>query len=179
MVVDRGEGLLGHAMAEVVRPPGQHPVQARQERAQTLVEGVPVGPLRDPVLDRLDGFPGRSGVDNELVRAAFPLAVDVLAEKVEPIVNVDQCQRLGVIQSMGRVGCALDNAAAEAFYSTLKVEYVHRHRFRTRAEARLKIATSITCLTTTPPGGAAPTTDCRPSHSNVTSSRRGQPHRSC
>ncbi|TMR36920.1 integrase core domain-containing protein [Nonomuraea zeae] len=53
------------------------------------------------------------------------------------------CRRLGVIQSMGRVGCALDNAAAEAFNSTLKVEYVHRHRFRTRAEARLKIATWI------------------------------------
>jgi transposase InsO family protein len=55
----------------------------------------------------------------------------------------DLCQRLGVIQSMGRVGCALDNAAAEAFNSTLKVEYVHRHRFRTRTEARLKIATWI------------------------------------
>ncbi|MCK2214775.1 IS3 family transposase [Actinomadura sp. ATCC 31491] len=53
------------------------------------------------------------------------------------------CQRLGVVQSMGRVGCALDNAAAEAFNSTLKVEYVHRHRFRTRTEARLKIATWI------------------------------------
>ncbi|MEV4583237.1 integrase core domain-containing protein [Nonomuraea jabiensis] len=45
-----------------------------------------------------------------------------------------------MVQSMGRVGCALDNAAAEALNSTLKVEYVHRHRFRTRAEARLKIA---------------------------------------
>ncbi|MEU6783106.1 IS3 family transposase [Nonomuraea angiospora] len=53
------------------------------------------------------------------------------------------CRRLGVVQSMGRVGCALDNAAAEAFNSTLKVEYVHRQRFRTRAEARLKIATWI------------------------------------
>ncbi|GAA1684434.1 hypothetical protein GCM10009733_096320 [Nonomuraea maheshkhaliensis] len=30
-----------------------------------------------------------------------------------------------------------------AFNGTLKVEYVHRHRFRTRAEARLKIATWI------------------------------------
>ena len=38
---------------------------------------------------------------------------------------------------------ALDNAAAEAFNSILKVEYVHRHHFRTRAEARLKIATWI------------------------------------
>src|SRR5262249_14150827 len=53
------------------------------------------------------------------------------------------CRRLGVIQSMGRVGSALDNAAAEAFNSTIKVEYIHRHGFRTRAEARLKIATWI------------------------------------
>jgi putative transposase len=53
------------------------------------------------------------------------------------------CRKLGVLQSMGRVGSALDNAAAEAFNSTIKVEYVHRQRFRTRAEARLKIATWI------------------------------------
>ncbi|WP_344957613.1 IS3 family transposase [Actinomadura miaoliensis] len=51
------------------------------------------------------------------------------------------CGALGVVQSMGRVGCALDNAAAEAFNSTLKVEFVHRHRLATRAEARLKVAT--------------------------------------
>jgi putative transposase len=53
------------------------------------------------------------------------------------------CRRLGVLPSMGRVGSALDNAAAEAFNSTIKVEYIHRHHFRTRAEARLKIATWI------------------------------------
>ncbi|MFE7245138.1 integrase core domain-containing protein [Streptomyces sp. NPDC057580] len=48
-----------------------------------------------------------------------------------------------MVQSMGRVGSALDNAAAESFHSSIKVEYVHRHRFATRAEARLKIATWI------------------------------------
>ncbi|MEU4541496.1 integrase core domain-containing protein [Streptosporangium sp. NPDC023825] len=42
-----------------------------------------------------------------------------------------------------RFGRVLDNAAAELFNPTLKVEYVHRHRFTTRAEARLKIATWI------------------------------------
>ena len=45
---------------------------------------------------------------------------------------------------MGRVGSALDNAAAESFHSTIKVEYIHRHRFATRTEARIKIATWIT-----------------------------------
>jgi transposase InsO family protein len=53
------------------------------------------------------------------------------------------CGTLGVVQSMGRVGCALDNAAAEAFNSIVKVEYIHRRRFRTRADARLKVATWI------------------------------------
>jgi putative transposase len=45
---------------------------------------------------------------------------------------------------MGRVGSCFGNAVPEAFNSVLKVEYVHRHTFATRAEARLKIATWIT-----------------------------------
>lgn len=54
------------------------------------------------------------------------------------------CRRLGVFQSMGRVGSCFDNAVSEAFNSVLKVEYVHRRTFRTRAEARIRIATWIT-----------------------------------
>ncbi|MGW1616650.1 integrase core domain-containing protein [Streptomyces sp. NPDC002285] len=54
------------------------------------------------------------------------------------------CRRLGVTQSMGRVGSCFDNAVSEAFNSVLKVEYVHRHAFATRTEARRKIATWIT-----------------------------------
>jgi putative transposase len=53
------------------------------------------------------------------------------------------CRRQGVIQSMARVGSCLDNAAHEAFHSTIKVEYIHRHRFRTREEARTKISNWI------------------------------------
>ncbi|MFJ5157221.1 integrase core domain-containing protein [Streptomyces sp. NPDC088353] len=48
------------------------------------------------------------------------------------------------MQSTGRVGSCFDNAVREAFNSVLKVEYVHRHTFRTRTEARIKIATWIT-----------------------------------
>lgn len=55
----------------------------------------------------------------------------------------DLCDRLGVVQSMGRVGSCFDNAAAESFNSTIKVEYIHRHHFATRSEARVKIATWI------------------------------------
>lgn len=44
--------------------------------------------------------------------------------------------RLGIRQSMGRVGSCFDNAAAESFFSTLEHEVLSRHHFATRAEAR-------------------------------------------
>ncbi len=53
------------------------------------------------------------------------------------------CARMGLEQSMGRVGSALDNAAAESFNSTLKTEFVHRRLFPTRADARRQIGAWI------------------------------------
>ena len=44
--------------------------------------------------------------------------------------------KLGVRQSMGRVGSCFDNAAAESFFSTLEHEVLSRHHFTTRAQAR-------------------------------------------
>jgi transposase InsO family protein len=41
-----------------------------------------------------------------------------------------------VRQSMGRVGSCFDNAAAEAFFSTLEHEVLSRHHFTTRDQAR-------------------------------------------
>jgi putative transposase len=52
---------------------------------------------------------------------------------------IDACQRLGLRRSMGRTGSCLDNAVAESFFATLKVELVDRHHYRTRAEARVSI----------------------------------------
>ena len=46
------------------------------------------------------------------------------------------CRKLGVSQSMGRVGSCFDNAAAEAFFSTLEHEVLSRHHFTTKAQAR-------------------------------------------
>jgi putative transposase len=40
---------------------------------------------------------------------------------------------------MGSVGDAYDNAMAESFLATLECELLHRHRFRTRTEARLAV----------------------------------------
>jgi transposase InsO family protein len=53
------------------------------------------------------------------------------------------CGRLGVTRSMGRVGSALDNAAAESFNSTLEFELLCRRRFATKGEARREVARFI------------------------------------
>ena len=49
------------------------------------------------------------------------------------------CAKLGIRQSMGRVGSCFDNAAAESFFSTLEHEVLSRHQFKTREEARQTI----------------------------------------
>jgi len=49
------------------------------------------------------------------------------------------CRRLGIRQSMGRVGSCLDNAAAEAFFSSLEWEVLSRHEFATTAQARATV----------------------------------------
>ena len=48
----------------------------------------------------------------------------------------EACERLDITQSMGRVGSAYDNAAAESFNSTLEFELLSRRHFATKAEAR-------------------------------------------
>ncbi len=53
------------------------------------------------------------------------------------------CARLGVTQSMDRVGSALDNAAAESFFSTLEHELLSRRRFSSRGHARAEITNWI------------------------------------
>lgn len=43
------------------------------------------------------------------------------------------------VGSMSRKGDCYDNAVAESFFHTLKVELVHQNRFKTREEAKRKI----------------------------------------
>jgi putative transposase len=52
---------------------------------------------------------------------------------------VDACARLGLRRSMSRTGSCLDNAVAESWFASLKVELVDRAHYRTRAEARAAI----------------------------------------
>ncbi|QQS00041.1 MAG: IS3 family transposase [Austwickia sp.] len=46
------------------------------------------------------------------------------------------CRRLGIRQSMGRVGSCFDNAAAEAFFSSLEWEVLCRNEFTTTQAAQ-------------------------------------------
>jgi putative transposase len=48
-------------------------------------------------------------------------------------------RQAGIAGSMGSVGDAYDNAAAESLFATIKRELVHRHRFPTRAAARTSV----------------------------------------
>jgi transposase InsO family protein len=59
-------------------------------------------------------------------------------------------QRLGVTQSMGRPGSALDNAVIESWHSTLEFELRRLGHFATRAAARAKVAAWIEDYNTTP-----------------------------
>jgi putative transposase len=52
---------------------------------------------------------------------------------------IDACTRLGLRRSMSRTGSCLDNAVAESWFASLKVELVGRARYRTRAEARAAV----------------------------------------
>src|SRR4051794_37661527 len=53
------------------------------------------------------------------------------------------CERIGITQSMGRVGSALDNAAIESWHSSLEFELRRLEHFTTRAQARQAVAAWI------------------------------------
>jgi len=53
------------------------------------------------------------------------------------------CQRLGIRQSMGRPGSALDNAVIESWHSTLEWELRKIEHFTSRAQARARVSAWI------------------------------------
>ncbi len=105
---------------------------------------------------RLPGFAIGERHDAELAGAALKMAVAVRGGDVSGVIfhsdrgseytsTVYQqlCERFGITQSMGRVGSALDNAAAESFNSTLEHELLSRRSFATKAQARREVANWI------------------------------------
>jgi putative transposase len=53
------------------------------------------------------------------------------------------CVRLGIAQSMGRPGSALDNAVIESWHSTVEFELRSCEEFPTKAAARRRVAAWI------------------------------------
>ena len=51
----------------------------------------------------------------------------------------ERCREAGVVQSMGSVGDAYDNAMCESFFATLECELLERWSFATRREARREV----------------------------------------
>lgn len=102
---------------------------------------------------RMPGFALGEHHDAPLARAALCMAAAVRGGQVSGVVFhsdkggeytgdvfAQACAGLGAIQSMGRVGSALDNAAAESWNSTLEWELLSRRRFATKDQARREIA---------------------------------------
>ncbi len=105
---------------------------------------------------RLPGFAIGERHDAPLARAALCMAAAVRGGGVAGVVFhsdkggeytgdvfADACAGLGAIQSMGRVGSALDNAVAESFNSTLEWELLSRRHFATKDQARREVAAFI------------------------------------
>ena len=105
---------------------------------------------------RLPGFAVGEHHDSALAKAALCMAAAVRGGEVAGVVfHTDKggeyvgdlfagaCTALGVTQSMGRVGSALDNAAAESFNSTLEWELLSRKHFDTKDQARREVARFI------------------------------------
>jgi putative transposase len=105
---------------------------------------------------RLPGFALSEHHDSALAKAALCMAAAVRGGGVSGVVFhsdkggeyvgdllAQACESLGVTQSMGRVGSALDNAAAESFNSTLEHELLSRRHFATKDQARRQVARFI------------------------------------
>jgi len=105
---------------------------------------------------RLPGFAIGEHHDAALAKAALCMAAAVRGGDVVGVIFhtdkggeyvgdlfAEACGSLGVTQSMGRVGSALDNAAAESFNSTLEHEVLCRRHFATKDQARREVARFI------------------------------------
>jgi transposase InsO family protein len=112
--------------------------------------------VEDLASRRLPGFAMSEHHDAPLAKAALCTAVAVRGGDVDGVIFhsdkggeytgdlfAQACDALGVTQSMGRVGSALDNAAAESFNSTLEHELLSRQRFATKTDARRAVARFI------------------------------------
>ena len=112
--------------------------------------------VMDAASRRILGFTVSEHHDAAAAYGALAMAVAVRGGKVpEVIMHTDQgtegtakafraaCQRVGIAQSMGRPGSALDNAVIESWHSTVEFELRRMQHFTTRQQARAAVAAWI------------------------------------
>ena len=112
--------------------------------------------VMDMASRRLLGFALGEHHDAQLAYSALVMAVAVRGGQVPGVIlHTDQgseytaglvrraCERLGIAQSMGRPGSALDNAVIESWHSTLEFELRSVEHFTTRAAARARVSAWI------------------------------------
>jgi putative transposase len=114
-----------------------------------------VAGVKDACSRTLVGWSMSECIDTALVQAAWRQACSWREPAAGLIFHSDRgvqyasqafradLQNAGAIQSMSRRGNCYDNAMMESGWASLKVECVHRHHFRTRAEARAAIFTYL------------------------------------
>ena len=114
--------------------------------------------MLDVASRRIIGFAVGEHHDAALAYAALAMAVAVRGGRdaiTGVILHTDQgseytaglvraaCDRLGIRQSMGRTGSALDNAVIESWHSTVEFELRRMEQFATKAEACATVAAWI------------------------------------
>jgi putative transposase len=112
--------------------------------------------VMDMASRRVLGFALGEHHDAQLAYSALVMAVAVRGGQVPGVImHTDQgseytaglvrqaCARLGIAQSMGRPGSALDNAVIESWHSTLEFELRSVEHFPTRAAARARVSAWI------------------------------------
>ncbi len=105
---------------------------------------------------RVLGFALSEHHDAQLAYGALAMAVAVRGGQAPGVIfHTDQgseytagairaaCTRLGITQSMGRPGSALDNAVIESWHSTLEFELRSVETFATKAQARARVGAWI------------------------------------
>ena len=134
---------------------------ARQVNRKWYGDGTEIGTgegklylasVMDMASRRILGFALGEHHDAALAYGALVMAVAARGGQVPGVImHTDQgsaytaglvrraCARLGISQSMGRPGSALDNAVIESWHSTLEFELRSLEHFTTRAAARARI----------------------------------------
>ena len=130
--------------------------------------------VRDGCTRRVIGWAVDDHMRADLVQAALSMAVTLRGTlAAEVILHADRgsqytsaqmarfARQHNLVHSVGRTAVCWDNAPAESFWATLKIEFYDRHDWPSRADAKLAVGDWIETGSTTG-AGATPPSVCSP-----------------